>query len=153
MSRQRRAGPAGGVSGGPSGPSQRQLRVAELIRRALADTLSRGDLHEPELEAAAITVGEVRVSPDLKHATAFVLPLGGGNRAEVLRALERSRGQLRRILARDLSLRFAPDLRFAIDETFDRLDETRRLFAQEQVRRDIEEGADEEGPSGAGERG
>ncbi|MCC6006760.1 MAG: 30S ribosome-binding factor RbfA, partial [Rhodobacteraceae bacterium] len=126
MSRHRR----GASSGAPSGPSQRQLRVAELIRRMLADTLARGDLHDPELHKTAITVGEVRVSPDLRHATAYVLPLGGEGRAEVLRALERNRGELRRILSRDLSLRFSPELRFAIDETFDRLDETRRLFAQ-----------------------
>lgn len=120
------------------GPSQRQLRVGELIRRVLSDVLMRGDIHDPELNALSITVGEVRVSPDLKVATAFVLPLGGKGQDEVVGLLARNKGELRRIIGKKLTLKFAPDLRFRIDETFDRMDETRRLFAQDNVRRDIE---------------
>ena len=121
------------------GPSQRQLRVGETIRRALADVLMRGDLHEPDLDGVTITVGEVRCSPDLKVATAFVLPLGGRDAERVLAALERARGELRRQVTRALSLKFSPELRFRLDETFDRLDDTRRMLAQPRVRRDLGE--------------
>jgi ribosome-binding factor A len=124
-------------SDGP-GPSQRQLRVGELIRRTLSDVLMRGDIHDPDLNRLSVTVGEVRASPDLKVATAFVLPLGGDGQDEVVGLLDRNKGELRRIIGKELSLKFAPDLRFRVDETFDRMDETRRLFAREDVRRDIE---------------
>ena len=120
-----------------STPSQRQLRVGELIRRALSEVLMRGDVHDPELNAMSITVGEVRASPDLKVATAFVLPLGGQHADEALAALRRNRGELRRLLGKKLALKFSPDLRFSIDETFDRMDETRRLLSQDDVRRDV----------------
>jgi len=120
-----------------SAPSQRQLRVGELIRRALSEVLARGDVHDPELNAMSITVGEVRTSPDLKVATAFVLPLGGRDAEAALAALRRNRGELRRVIAKKLTLKFAPEIRFAIDETFDRMDETRRLLSQENVRRDL----------------
>jgi ribosome-binding factor A len=120
-----------------AGPSQRQLRVGETIRRALSEALSRGAVHDPALERFSITVGEVRMSPDLKVATAFVLPLGGGEREAMLAALRQNRGELRRIVARALTLKFAPELRFALDETFDRMDAARRLFADETVRRDV----------------
>jgi ribosome-binding factor A len=120
------------------GPSQRQLRVGELIRRTLSDVLTRGDVHDPELNRLSITVGEVRTSPDLKIATVYVMPLGGGERREAIDALKRNRGELRRALMRDMTLKYAPDLRFVIDETFDQMDATRRLFDQEQVRRDID---------------
>ena len=122
-----------------SGPSQRQLRVGELIRRTLSDVLMRGDVHDPELNAMSITVGEVRTSPDLKVATAFILPLGGKGRGEAIDALRRNRSELRRAVAKGLTLKFSPELRFRIDETFDQMDETRRLFAQDEVRRDLDE--------------
>jgi ribosome-binding factor A len=121
------------------GPSQRQLRVGETIRRALADVLMRGALHEPELDGVAITVGEVRCSPDLKLATAFVLPLGGRDAERVLAALTRARGELRRQVTRAVSLKFSPELRFKLDETFDRLDDTRRMLGENRVRRDLGE--------------
>lgn len=124
------------------GPSQRQLRVGELIRRTLSQVLMQGDVHDPELNAMSITVGEVRTSPDLKIATVYVMPLGGGKREEAIQALKRNKGELRRELMKDMSLKYAPDLRFVIDETFDQMDETRRLFAQDAVRRDLD--ADED---------
>jgi ribosome-binding factor A len=129
-----------------AGPSQRQLRVGELIRRTLSGVLARGDVHDPELNAMSITVGEVRTSPDLKVATVYVMPLGGAARDEAIQALKRNRGELRRAIMQDMTLKYAPDLRFVIDETFDRMDETRRLFSDERVRRDVEhraEGDDE----------
>lgn len=120
------------------GPSQRQLRVGELIRRTLSDVLARGDVHDPELNRMSITVGEVRTSPDLKIATAYVLPLGGQGQDEVLKLLARNKGELRRAVSKKLTLKFAPDLRFQLDETFDRMDDTRRMLSQDVVRRDTE---------------
>ena len=121
-----------------SGPSQRQLRVGELIRRTLSDVLMRGDIHDPDLNRLSVTVGEVRTSPDLKVATAYVLPLGGEGQEDVIGLLARNKGELRRIIGKKLELKYAPDLRFRIDETFDKMDETRRLFEQDNVRRDVE---------------
>lgn len=120
------------------GPSQRQLRVGELVRRTLAEVLARGDIHDPELNALSITVGEVRTSPDLKIATAYVLPLGGKRQDEVVSLLARNKSELRRIVGKKLALKFSPDLRFRLDETFDRMDDTRRMFAQDDVRRDVD---------------
>lgn len=124
------------------GPSQRQLRVGELIRRTLSDVLLRGDVHDPDLNRFSITVGEVRTSPDLKIATAYVLPLGGRDADEALAALRRNTRELRHLVARDMTLKYAPDLRFELDETFDRMDDTRRLLEQDRVRRDVEHDAD-----------
>ncbi len=120
------------------GPSQRQLRVGELIRRTLSDVLARGDVHDPELNRMSITVGEVRTSPDLKVATAYVLPLGGQGQEDVIGLLARNKNELRRAVSKKLTLKFSPELRFQIDETFDRLDDTRRMFSQDAVRRDVE---------------
>ncbi len=121
-----------------SGPSQRQLRVAELIRRRLSDVLQHGDIHDPDLNRISITVGEVTCSPDLKVATAYVLPLGGDHREEALEALRRNRSEIRRTVGKSLQLKFTPEFRFQIDETFDRLDTTRAMFADENVRRDLD---------------
>jgi|SRR5690625_3004448 len=121
-----------------SGPSQRQLRVGELIRRTLADLLLRGDLHDPDLAGASITVGEVRTSPDLRVATVFVLPLGGHDAERILAALNRARSEIRRNLAREIRLKFSPDLRFVLDETFDQMDRTREMLSDERVQRDLD---------------
>lgn len=120
------------------GPSQRQLRVGELIRRTLAQVLAQGDVHDPELNRLSITVAEVRTSPDLKIATAYVMPLGGGAQNEAIDLLARNKPELRRVIGKKLGLKFTPDLRFRLDETFDRMDETRAMLAQDNVRRDLE---------------
>ena len=120
------------------GPSQRQLRVGELIRRTLSEVLARGDVHDPDLNRMSITVGEVRTSPDLRIATAYVLPLGGKGQDEVIKLLAHNKGELRRAVSKKLALKFAPDLRFQLDETFDRMDDTRRMLNQDNVRRDTE---------------
>ncbi|MCL4186345.1 MAG: 30S ribosome-binding factor RbfA [Rhodobacteraceae bacterium] len=120
-----------------SGPSQRQLRVGEAIRRRLAEVLQRGEVHDPELDRMAITVSEVRASPDLKQATAFVLPLGGGGREAALALLNRHRTELRRAVAAALELKFAPELRFVLDDSFDRMDAARRLLDDPAVRADV----------------
>jgi ribosome-binding factor A len=121
-----------------AGPSQRQLRVGELIRRTLADVLNRGDIHDPDLNRMSITVSEVRTSPDLKIATVFVLPLGGEKRKEAIEALARNKGELRRALSKEMTMKYSPDLRFVLDESFDRMDETSRLLRQDDVRRDVD---------------
>ncbi|TPE52224.1 30S ribosome-binding factor RbfA [Amaricoccus solimangrovi] len=120
------------------GPSQRQLRVAEVIRRALSDILARGDVHDPELGSASITVAEVKVSPDLRHATVFVLPLGGVNTEGVLKALTRNRQELRRQVTGQIDLKFSPELSFQPDRRFDQMDRTRELLNSPEVRRDID---------------
>jgi ribosome-binding factor A len=122
-----------------AGPSQRQLRVGELIRRTLSDVLSRGDVHDAELARMSITVGEVRVSPDLRVATAHVLPLGGQNREEALAALRRNTAEIRHLVVKGMTIKFAPELRFAIDETYDRLEQTQRMFSDERVRQDLDD--------------
>jgi ribosome-binding factor A len=122
-----------------SGPSQRQLRVAEVIRRALADVLARGDVHDPELSHVSITVSEVRCSPDLRHATVFVLPLGGVNTENVLAALNRNRVELRRQVTAMIDLKFSPQLAFQPDRSFDQMDRTRALLETPAVRRDLGE--------------
>lgn len=128
---------AGTRSSRGAGPSQRQLRVGELIRRRLAEVLARGEVHDPELNRISITVGEVVTSTDLKVATAYILPLGGHGADEALAGLRRNKGELRRAVARVLTLKYAPELRFELDLTFDRMDATNRLFANETVRRDV----------------
>lgn len=127
------------------GPSQRQLRVGELIRRTLSEVLNRAEVHDPVLNAMSITVGEVRLSPDLKIATVHVMPLGGAGVDEAVQALARNKGELRRRVGAALTLKFAPDLRFRPDETFAALDETRRLFADEKVQRDLAAREDADG--------
>ena len=119
------------------GPSQRQLRVAELLRRRLSEVLARGEVHDPDLNGFSITVGEVRASPDLKVATAFVMPLGGGDREEMLEVLRANRSEIRRAVTKGLNLKYSPELRFVIDETYDRMDDTRRLLSQDDVKRDL----------------
>ena len=119
-------------------PSQRQLRVGELIRRALSEILARGETHDPDLARVSITVSEVRCSPDLRHATAFVLPLGGVNTASVVKALTRNKAELRRLVTARIDLRFSPELSFQPDESFDRMDRARDLFASPEVARDLE---------------
>ncbi|MGF1503406.1 MAG: 30S ribosome-binding factor RbfA [Paracoccaceae bacterium] len=110
------------------GPTQRQLRVGEVVRRALSDVLMRGDLHGADLSGLSITVGEVRVSPDLRHAVVYVMPLGGRERERTLSELTRARGELRHLLTRAMETKTVPELRFEIDESFDRIEETERMF-------------------------
>ena len=119
------------------GPSQRQQRVAELVRHALAEVLQRGDVQDPVLAKHVVTIPEVRMSPDLKLATAYVMPLGGKDEKPVLEALERNRKALRTEVAHRLSnMKYAPDLRFRRDETFDEAARIDALLKTEKVRRD-----------------
>jgi ribosome-binding factor A len=121
----------------PSGPSQRQLRVAEEIRHVLAGVLMRGELHDPALAGVSITISEVRISPDLKNATVFSLPLGGEQVKEVMKGLNRSAPYLRAQVARSLQLRYAPSLTFVPDKSFDEARHIEELLRSEKVARDL----------------
>lgn len=119
-----------------TGPSQRQQRVAELVRHALAEVLSRGDLQDDVLTKNVITIPEVRMSPDLKLATAYVMPLGGKDEDAVIKALDKNKKVLRQEVARRVNLKFAPDLRFRRDESFDEAARIDALLRSERVARD-----------------
>ena len=132
-------------------PSQRQLRVGEEVRHALVRILGRGEVHDPLLSAASVTVTQVEVSPNLQNATVFVVPLGGSQMDEVVRALNRAAGFLRGQLGREVHLRYTPRLVFAADRSFDRADEVERLLHSPRVRRDLEragEDGEERGEAG-----
>jgi len=126
------------------GPSQRQLRVGEMLRHALAEVLQRGDIADPVLETAVVTVPEVRTSPDLRHATVYVMPLGGQNADEVIAALNRNRKFLRGELAHRVTLKYMPDLKFEIDRSFDEGDRIDALLRSPEVARDLGDDDDEE---------
>ena len=135
---------------GAKGAGQRPLRVGEELRHALAEILSRGDIRDPDLTDASVTVSEVRVSPDLKNATAFVLPLAGRNAGAVLAALERCAPYLRGQLARAVRLRHAPRIGFRLDESFDRASRIDELLRRPQVAADIAHAADKDDGSDDG---
>jgi ribosome-binding factor A len=127
-----------------AGPSQRALRVGELIRHALAEMLTRGDVHDPVLEGHLITIPEVRMSPDLKLATIYVMPLGGRDIEAVIEALDDNKRFLRGEIAHRVNLKFAPDLRFRADERFDEAERIERLLRTPAVQRDLKSDADED---------
>ena len=122
-----------------AGPTQRQLRVGELIRRTLAQVLAQGDIHDPDLNRLYITVGEVRCSNDLKIATAYVMPLGGVGRDDAVAFLARNKHELRCLIGKKVGLKYTPDLRFRLDETFDQMDATREMFSRDEVKRDLDD--------------
>jgi ribosome-binding factor A len=124
------------------GGSQRQLRVGELVRHAVADVLSQGSVHDPVLESHLITVPEVRMSPDLKLATVYVMPLGGRDAELVLKALAANKPFIRSAVARRVNLKFAPDLRFRIDERFAEAERIEKLLRTPAVQRDLEPDSD-----------
>ncbi len=119
-------------------PSQRQLRVGELVRHALAEIFARGEVHDPVIETHLITVPEVRLSADLRLATIYVMPLRGQDAEAVLAALERNKRFLRGEIARRINLKFAPDVRFRIDERFDEADRIGKLLRSPSVQRDLD---------------
>jgi len=131
MARKPKPGPA-------AGPSQRMLRVAEMIRHKLSEMLSRAEIHDDVINSSVITVPEVRLTADLKLATVYVMPLGGENVEAVLAALERKKRFIRGEVARSVNLKFAPDIRFKFDEMFDEAARIDRLLASPKVRSDVE---------------
>ena len=125
--------------------SQRQLRAGELVRHALAEMLTRGDVHDPVIETHLITVPEVQMSADLRLATIYVMPLGGRDTEAVLAALERNKRFLRGEIARHVNLKFAPDIRFRIDERFDEAERIEKLLRTPEVQRDLGPRKDDDG--------
>ena len=132
--------------------TQRQLRVGELLRHVLVDILGRGDLRDPDLAGTSVTVTEVRVSPDLRNATVFVMPLGGGNTDEVVAALERAAPYLRRMIGQEVTIKFNPSLSFLADQAFDEGSKIERLLRSSTVARDLV-APDEDCPGGEGQDG
>jgi ribosome-binding factor A len=122
-----------------AGGSPRQLRVGELIRHAVADMLSRGDIHDPVIEAHMITVPEVRMSPDLRLATIYIMPLGGRDEQDVLDALENNKRFMRGEIAHRINLKFAPDIRFRVDDRFDEAERIEKLLRTPARRRDLKD--------------
>lgn len=125
-------------------PTQRQLRVGEEVRHAIASALERGEVRDPAIKGIAITVTEVRLSPDLKNATAFVVPLGGGDAAEVVDALNRASGFLRGWVGRNVRLRHIPRVSFEADVSFDEAQRIENALKNPHVARDIMQKPDDE---------
>jgi ribosome-binding factor A len=121
-----------------AGASQRQLRAGELIRHELAGMLARGEVHDPVIETHMITVPEVRMSADLRLATIYIMPLGGRDEKAVLDALERNKRYMRGEIARRVNLKFAPEIRFRIDERFDEAERIEKLLRTPVVQRDLD---------------
>jgi ribosome-binding factor A len=127
-------------SASPGLPSQRQLRAGEIVRHALAEIIAREDFRDPDLAGVLVTVGEVRCSPDLKHANVFVTPLGDDTeegRAKLAAALNRASAFLRGRLGREIELKFTPVLNFIADKSYDEATAIDRLLADPRVRRDL----------------
>jgi ribosome-binding factor A len=129
---------------GPGTGSQRQLRVGELVRHAVAEMLARGDVHDPVIEGHLITVPEVRMSPDLRLATIYLMPMGGKDAEAVVAAFDRHKKYLRAEIAHRINLKFAPDIRFRVDERFDEAERIDKLLRSPDVKRDLEPGDDDE---------
>ena len=127
-----------------AGQSQRQLRVGELVRHAMADILAQGHVHDPVIEGHMITVPEVRMSADLRLATVYIMPLGGRDATAVLAALERNRKFLRGEIAHQVNLKFAPDIRFRLDERFDEAERIEKLLRSPEVKRDLADARDDD---------
>src|SRR4030081_1610988 len=126
------------------GGSQRQLRVGETVRHAIADILSQGSVHDPDLEGHIITVPEVRMSPDLKLATIYIMPLGGRDTETVIAALERNKKFLRGEVAQRVNLKFSPDIRFRVDDRFDEAERIEKLLRTPAVQRDLAPDSDKD---------
>jgi ribosome-binding factor A len=127
----------------PTGPSQRMLRVGELVRHALAGLFARGEIEDELLAGKVITVPEVRMSPDLKLASAYIMPLGGEQAAEIVEALNRHQRFIRGRVAPELDLKFAPEVRFFVDETFEEFGKIDALLKSDRVQRDLHPDDDE----------
>jgi ribosome-binding factor A len=125
------------------GPTQRQLRVGEMLRHALSEILIRGDVRDPELNGVPITITQVKPSPDMRHATVFCEPLGGKNAEQVIEALNRHRGFIRGLMGKMIELKFTPDLRFIEDTSFAEAQKIEDLLKSERVARDLKAQDDE----------
>lgn len=123
----------------PAGPSQRMLRVGELVRHALAAMFARGEIEDDALRGAVITVPEVRMTPDLKIANAYIMPLGGLHAEEIVAALNRHRKFVRGQVAPQINMKFAPEVRFFVDDTFEEASRIDALLRSDRVQRDLDD--------------
>ena len=128
----------------PTGPSQRMLRVGELVRHALAAMFARGDIEDDALRGSVITVPEVRMTPDLKIANAYIMPLGGMHAEEIVAALNRHRKFVRGRVAPQINMKFAPEVRFYVDDTFEEAGRIDSLLRSVKVQRDLDEDGESE---------
>ena len=128
----------------PTGPSQRMLRVGELVRHALAAMFARGDIEDDALRGSVITVPEVRMTPDLKIANAYIMPLGGMHAEEIVAALNRHRKFVRGRVAPQINMKFAPEVRFYVDDTFEEAGRIDSLLRSDKVQRDLDEDGESE---------
>jgi ribosome-binding factor A len=128
------------------GPSQRQLRVGEMLRHALAQILLRGEIRDPDLEGVSVTVTQVKPSGDMRHATVFVEPLGGRNAREIVAALNRHKAFLRGEMGHMITLKFTPELRFVEDTSFAEAEKIETLLKSDRVQRDLNSDGEDDGP-------
>ncbi len=131
------------------GPSQRQLRVGEALRHALAEILARGEVSDPDLERVSVTVTQVKPSPDMRHALIYCEPLGGQNADRVIAALNRHRGFIRGLLGHMIRLKFTPELRFVEDQSFAEAEKIETILKSAKVQRDLNPGGEDDGGDGA----
>jgi ribosome-binding factor A len=131
-----------GRNDGPGGASQRQLRVGEMLRHALAEILRENEIRDPDLEGVSVTITQVKPSPDMRYATVCCEPLGGGNAQAVVAALNRNKGFLRGEMGRMIAMKFTPDLRFMEDESFAEAQKIETILKSPQVQRDLHTGDD-----------
>jgi ribosome-binding factor A len=127
------------------GPSQRQLRVGEMLRHAISEILTRGEVSDPDLERVSVTVTQAKPSPDMRHAVIFCEPLGGQNAARVIAALNRHRGFIRGLLGHMIRLKFTPDLRFVEDESFAEAEKIETILKSAKVQRDLKTSSEDDG--------
>ncbi|HKD48582.1 MAG TPA: 30S ribosome-binding factor RbfA [Rhizomicrobium sp.] len=120
-----------------TGPSQRQLRVGEMLRHALADILRRNEIRDPELDGVSVTITQVKPSPDMRYATVYCAPLGGKNAGPIIAALNRHKGFLRGQMGQMITTKFTPDLRFLEDQSFAEAEKIENLLKSPQVQRDL----------------
>lgn len=132
-----------------TGPSQRQLRVGEVLRHAMSDILSRGEVRDPDLDGVSVTVTQVRPSPDMRHALIYCEPLGGRNADRVIGALNRHRGFMRGLLGREITLKFTPELRFIEDTSFAEAEKIENLLKSARVQQDLKPAGEGEDNNGA----
>jgi ribosome-binding factor A len=142
MAHRRSSPPARGPH---AGPTQRQLRVGEMLRHALAEVLRRGEIRDPDLAGVSVTITQVKPSPDMRHATVFCEPLGGKNAKQIIAALNRHKGFLRGELGRGIALKFTPELRFVEDESFAEAQKIETILKSSRVQRDLTAPNDEDG--------
>lgn len=133
-----------GRNDGPLGPSQRQLRVGEALRHALAEVLSRNEIRDPELDGVSVTVTQVKPSPDMRYATVYCEPLGGQNAKEIVAALNRHKGFLRGEMGHRITMKFTPELRFVEDESFAEALKIETILRSDRVSRDLAGKQDDE---------